>query len=149
MKLNLGCSDAHLPPPFINVDVCPPADVIANLNLRWPWDDSSVEVIRAFDIFEHLHNVIHTFNECWRVLKPGGQVDIWVPTTEGRGAWQDPTHVVFLNRNSFFYFTHGDPHRERFGKSYGIQARFRVVSEKTDHLRDEVVKLRILLEAVK
>lgn len=148
MKLNLGCSDTKLGG-FVGVDLCPPADVIADLSERWPWEDNSIDEIRAWDIFEHLPSIIHTFNECWRVLKPGAGVDIWVPTTEGRGAWQDPTHKVFFNRNSFFYFTDRDPHRERFGKAYGIEARFRVVNEKTDFLRDEVVKLRIALEAVK
>ena len=148
MRLNLGCSDRHFDG-FTNVDLCKPADVIADLTQRWPWEDSSIEEIRAWDIFEHLPGITHTFNECWRVLKPGGLVDIWVPTTEGRGAWQDPTHGAFFNRNSFFYFTDRDPHRERFGKSYGIEARFRVVSEETEHLRDEVVKLRIILEAIK
>jgi predicted SAM-dependent methyltransferase len=148
VKLNLGCSDA-LVPGYVNVDLCPPADRIADLRQAWPWPDSSVDEIRAHDIFEHLPDQIHTFNECWRVLRSGGRVEVVVPTTDGRGAFQDPQHVVFFNRNTFFYYTDGDPHRERFGKAYGIRARFRVISEKTERLRDEVVKLSIVLEAVK
>ena len=27
------------------------------------------------------------------------------PSTDGRGAFQDPTHVSFYNENSFWYFT--------------------------------------------
>ena len=27
------------------------------------------------------------------------------PSTDGRGAFQDPTHVAFYNENSFWYFT--------------------------------------------
>lgn len=30
---------------------------------------------------------------------------IEVPSTDGRGAWQDPTHVSFWNENSFWYYT--------------------------------------------
>ena len=27
------------------------------------------------------------------------------PSTDGRGAYQDPTHVAFYNENSFWYYT--------------------------------------------
>jgi hypothetical protein len=27
------------------------------------------------------------------------------PSTDGRGAFQDPSHVAFYNENSFWYFT--------------------------------------------
>ena len=149
MKLNLGCSDALLEG-YVNVDVCPPADMVADLTQRWPWADASVQHIRAWDIIEHLPKPIHTMNEAWRVLAPGGTLEIVVPTTDGRGAWQDPQHVSFWNRNSFFYYTAGDPHRERFGRAYGIDARFEVVSERQESSwRKKVVKLSITLKAVK
>jgi len=136
-------------PDCINVDICPPADLICDLRQQWPWRDSSVDEIFAFDIIEHLPDKTHTMNEAWRVLKPGGLIRIEVPTTDGRGAWQDPTHVSYWNRNSFFYFTHGDPHRERFGEAYGVRARFRVASEREELLADKVTKLFIALQAVK
>jgi len=149
MKLNLGCSDEHLDG-FVNVDVCEPADVIADLTVTWPWDDGTVSHIRAWDIIEHLPEPIFTMNEMWRVLEPGGTVEIVVPTTDGRGAWQDPQHVSFWNRNSFFYYTDGKGERERFGKSYGITARFRVLNAKETNIRKyRMVKLTIDLEAVK
>jgi hypothetical protein len=44
-------------------------------------------------------------NEAFRVLAPGGIVDILVPTTDGRGAWCDRTHVSFWNIRSFRYYT--------------------------------------------
>jgi predicted SAM-dependent methyltransferase len=148
LKLNLGCSDRHIPG-YSNVDLCPPADIIADLTKTWPWADSSIEHVLAHDIIEHLPDKVHTMNELWRVLEPGAQVEIIVPTTEGRGAWQDPTHVSYWNRNSFFYFTHRDPHRERFGVAYGVMARFNVVRLEQELLRDDVTKLTIVLEAVK
>jgi SAM-dependent methyltransferase len=148
MKLNLGSSDALLPPPWINVDICPPTDLIADLTKPWPWASDSVADIRAYDIIEHLPDKIHTMNEAWRVLRPGGVFDVVVPTTDGPGAWQDPQHCSFWNRNSFFYYTAGDAHRERFGKAYGVQARFRVIRERLD-VPGGVPKLTIVLEAVK
>jgi len=146
--LNLGCCDRYIAG-AINVDICPPADVVCDLNERWPWSDSSVDAIIAHDIIEHLVDPIHTMNEMWRVLKPGGTADIIVPTTDGRGAWQDPTHVSFWNRNSFFYYEHGNPHRERFGKHYGVNARFVIEHARESNVGDGVWKLDILLRAVK
>jgi len=166
MKLNLGCSDKHLPG-YVNVDICEPADRLSDLSAT-PWrlyypsaeplsspnyvgtiDESSVDEIVAHDIIEHLPNKIATMNEIWRVLKPGAFADIIVPTTDGRGAFQDPTHISWWNRNSFYYYTHGDAHRERFGKAYGVEARFNVVYENQYESGGHIVHLHIKLEAVK
>jgi SAM-dependent methyltransferase len=147
VRLNLGCSDA-LVPGFVNVDVVPPADVVADLTRAWPWRDSSVAAIRAHDVIEHLPNAIHTMNEAHRVLKPGGQLEIVVPTTDGRAAFQDPQHVSFWNRHSFWYYESGNPYRERFCKGNGVKAAFRVMGEQ-DISAVDGPKLAILLEAVK
>jgi hypothetical protein len=53
------------------------------------------------------------------VLTHLGKLDILVPSTDGRGAFQDPTHVSFWNINSFYYYQKDD-HR----KLYGIKAKF-------------------------
>jgi SAM-dependent methyltransferase len=148
MKINLGCCDRTFPG-FVGVDIAEPADVIADLTQRWPWKDSSVEEIRAYDIIEHLPSHIHTMNEAFRVLKPGGKFDIIVPTTDGRGAWQDPQHCSFWNRNSFFYFEHGNPHLTRFAPANGVRCAFRILISDEQRIADEVSKLHILLEAVK
>jgi len=81
------------------------ADITANLEDAWPFEDSSVGVIRASHIFEHLKDPVHTMNEAYRVLAPGGWLFIEVPSTDGRGAFQDPTHVSFWNENSIWYYT--------------------------------------------
>lgn len=81
------------------------ADIICDLNGTWNFKDNSVGVIRASHIFEHLKNPIHTMNEAFRVLAGGGFLFIDVPSTDGRGAWQDPTHISFFNENSFGYYT--------------------------------------------
>lgn len=81
------------------------ADLTVDLNGKWPFSDNSVGVIKAYHIFEHLRDPIHTMNEAFRVLAPGGWLFIEVPSTDGRGAFQDPTHVSFWNANSFWYYT--------------------------------------------
>lgn len=148
MRLNLGCSD-RAEDGWVNVDICPPADVIADLTEPWPWPDSSVDAIQAADIFEHLPNKIHTLNEAYRVLKPEGILDMIVPTTDGRGAWQDPTHCSFWSPNSLFYLEDGNPHNTRFAKSYGMKHAFQILLQDHREFPDKVWKLRAVLKPVK
>jgi glycosyltransferase involved in cell wall biosynthesis len=77
-----------------------------DLNENWTFAaDNSVGFIRAVDAIEHLKSPIHLMNEAYRVLCHGGMFMIEVPSTDGRGAFQDPTHVSFWNTNSFWYYT--------------------------------------------
>lgn len=92
-------------PGFLSVDRRPGADVCCDLEGTWPFPDGSVGILRAKHIFEHLHDPIHTMNEAYRVLAPGGWLFLEVPSTDGRGAWQDPAHVSFWNENSLWYYT--------------------------------------------
>jgi predicted SAM-dependent methyltransferase len=133
----------------VNVDIAPPCDVVADLSARWPWDDSSVETIKAWDIFEHLPDKMHTMNEAWRVLVPGGTLDLFIPTTDGRGAFQDPTHVSFWTPNDLFYFCDEYQEWARFHVAYGITACFRKVSVAHSEFSNKVWKLRAVLRAVK
>lgn len=81
------------------------AAVLCDLEGNWPFADNSVGVIRAADILEHLRDPLHTMKECYRVLAPGGMLFAAVPSTDGRGAFQDPTHKSFWNENSWLYYT--------------------------------------------
>lgn len=153
MKLNLGCSD-RLIDGFVSVDIAPPADQVVDLSVfPWPWETSSIDAVKAFDILEHIPNRIGTMNELHRVLKPGAQAHIIVPSADkGAGYFQDPTHCSPYCRNTFQYFQHGSFAQQRFCGSYGITASFRIVSmEERPYMDmfDEVWKIDIVLEAVK
>jgi hypothetical protein len=95
------------PPEFTSVDLRGAA-INCDLNKRFPFEDSSVGVIRAFDIIEHLSDKNHTMSEIHRVLCPGGYALINVPSTEGNGAHMDPSHITFWNEGSFLYYTDGN-----------------------------------------
>lgn len=183
MKLNLFSSD-NLHVNFLNVDKWTPPGAVeatfydkdkikrlhpewpgrflqADLSKKWPWADGSVEMIRAHDGPEHLRDHIHFMNESWRVLQPGGLLDIFVPTTDGRGAWQDPQHVSMWNPNSLFYFCDYFAEWIRFHEAYGIKAQFRIqgcadaatawakITAGHTEYPTKVWKLRVTLEAVK
>jgi glycosyltransferase involved in cell wall biosynthesis len=66
--------------------------VQADLTGRWPFEDNSVGAFRAHDLLEHLPDKMHTMREIHRCLRPGGWLLSMTPSTDGRGAFQDPTH---------------------------------------------------------
>jgi 2-polyprenyl-3-methyl-5-hydroxy-6-metoxy-1,4-benzoquinol methylase len=152
MKLNLGACDRSVDD-YLSVDIVPPADFVADLSLRWPWEDSSIDRIIAYDIIEHIEDRIHFMNELHRVMKPGAQVCIETPNAaRGAGFFQDPTHKSPWCLNSFQYYEAGSFAVQRLAKSYGITARFKIIElgelEYQD-AREAVWKIRAILECVK
>lgn len=92
-------------PGYTTVDLRETADYVADLNDGIPLPDNSVGVLNASHILEHLTDKTKIMSEIHRVLAPGGWAFIEVPSTDGRGAFQDPTHVSYWNENSFMYYT--------------------------------------------
>lgn len=155
MKLNLGCSDRAIEG-FIGVDIAPGpcVDQVVDLEAPWPWEDASVEEVKAHDVAEHIGDCqhfrygcttclvqgatdklrhplgrIHFLNELHRVLAPGGRALVEVPSAaHGVGFVCDPTHKTPWCLSSFKYFEHGSFAHTRLGKSYGITAAFRVLN---------------------
>jgi glycosyltransferase involved in cell wall biosynthesis len=68
-------------------------------------DPDSVGVIKAIDVLQRIPQPTQFFNEVYRVLVHAGLILTQTPSTDGRGAFQDPTHTAFYNENSFMYFT--------------------------------------------
>lgn len=102
-KIDL-CGGHSKPNGYKSVDLFN-SDITANLNKKWPFKDNSVGLFRAHDALEHLKDPIHVMKEAYRCLSPNGWFLTLTPSTDGRGAFQDPTHVSFWNSNSFWYYT--------------------------------------------
>lgn len=131
VRLDLGA--AHNPTAgFLSVDLHD-ADLCCDVRDGLPLPDSCAQVIRAVDFLEHVPHcadsacphercVVGVMNELHRVLAPGGLLTTSTPSTDGRGAFQDPTHCSFWNPNSWWYYTRDD--QARFVP--GIVARFDV-----------------------
>lgn len=92
-------------PGYVTVDTREHADHVCDLNDGIPLPDNSVGVLNASHILEHLHDKTKIMGEIHRVLAHGGWAFIEIPSTDGRGAFQDPTHVSYWNENSFLYYT--------------------------------------------
>ncbi len=90
------------------------------------------------------YGVIHFMEEAYRVLKPLGRLDCTIPSTEGRGWAQDPTHVSYWNENSVLYFLDGEHHRIYPALIHCIWKRISVETRKPDRLG--VIWFRMVLQ---
>lgn len=119
--INLGCGYRKVEG-AINIDNRPEVkpDVCCDA-LHLPFDDNSIDKVLAYDFLEHIPigSTIDMVSEIYRVLKPGGMLEHFTPSTDGRGAFQDPTHVSFWNINSWLYYM-----EDEYRNLYGIEAKF-------------------------
>lgn len=118
--LNVGCGTI-LCPHDVNVDSQPLAgvDVVADLDDKWPWRDGSVRYIKAAHVFEHVADPVMFMCEAWRVLAPGGLLDIRVPFYQHPNAYADPTHRRFCTERTFEYWIRDAQRQVAFGAAYG------------------------------
>tara|TARA_Y100000389_G_scaffold204454_1_gene257094 strand:- start:1586 stop:2788 length:1203 start_codon:yes stop_codon:yes gene_type:complete len=71
----------------------------------WPLKDNSVGVVKAMHTLQLVEDQQFVMEELYRVLDDKAWAFIEVPSTDGRGAFQDPRHKSFWNENSFWYWT--------------------------------------------
>lgn len=102
-KLDL-CGGFDPPPGYESIDKFG-GTITADLEGPWPIEDGTVGLIRAHDALEHMIDPIHVMKEAYRTLATKGWMLTQTPSTDGRGAFQDPTHKSFWNSNSFWYYT--------------------------------------------
>lgn len=134
--IDLGGADG-CPPGFRRLDLHG-GSAAGGLRQGIPLPDNAAGCIRAYDFLEHVppcresgcdHGadgdrgkcVVGMMNEIYRVLAPGGWLAARVPSSDGRGAFQDPTNLSFWNLNSFWYYTQ----RQHAQTVPGLKCRFR------------------------
>ena len=136
-RLNLGCGYRKMKD-FINIDNRPEVspDILLDVTGGLPYGDGTVEMVLAIDFLEHvpIGKTVPLIEEIYRVLRGGGSFFAVTPSTDGRGAFQDPTHVSFWNANSWLYYM-DDASRAL----YGIKAKF--IGTVKDVVTDETAKV--------
>ena len=70
----------------------------------------AVAILKVYDVLNRVANRAGLFNEAYRVLAHGGLMMTQTPSTDGRGAFQDPSAVAYYNENSFMYVTQAALH---------------------------------------
>jgi SAM-dependent methyltransferase len=121
MKLLLGCGDENRGKDWVHVDRVGlgHVDVVWDLNVRpWPFEEGDVERIEAVDVLEHLDDTVGFFDECWRVLRPGGRLVVQTVHYASENCWRDPTHRRGYHPDMFYYFDPSSPWWQTFGKLY-------------------------------
>ena len=90
---------------------CVNADIRADVGADWVVDigapmqiDRQFSKIIAFDVLEHIPNLVQAMANCRDLLEMGGEMHIHVPYDLSHGAWQDPTHVRAFNEKSWVYY---------------------------------------------
>jgi len=134
----------------------------------WPWADESVDALHVSHFAEHIpareveqrdlsdgmagqflgqDMFFAFFDECWRILKDRGTMEVVVPALESMRAFQDPTHRRFITQATFCYLS--QPWRKANGLDhYRIRCNFDgpvhfTVSEEMSLLHPEAAEKRI------
>lgn len=105
----------------------------------FPYPSDYFDSVSAYDLLEHIprqsidyanHKIhfpfIEVMQEVWRVLKPDGKFFALTPVYPAKQAFQDPTHVNIITKDTHSYFCGCEPHAAR----YGFSGRFEAVSVK-------------------
>jgi SAM-dependent methyltransferase len=81
-------------------------DVVHDLNRTpWPFPDNAFSAVYAFDVLEHLDDLVRVMEEVHRISRNGALVHITVPHFSCANAFTDPTHRHYFGYASFDYFT--------------------------------------------
>jgi SAM-dependent methyltransferase len=82
----------------------PGVDVVADLRAGLPLADRSVDRIYAVHVLEHVLDLVSLMNELHRVLADDGVLHVLSPHWQSIGAVADPTHVKYLDVQTFKWF---------------------------------------------
>ena len=131
MKINLGGGRKRYDG-FLNVDHDPLTNPDYCIDLEkdiFPFEDSTVEEIKAYHILEHIgEGFFHLMKELYRICKNGAIIDIFVPHHRHENYYGDPTHrrpitVEMLNQFSKKWCSW---HQEYWNSSSGFAPRLNV-----------------------
>lgn len=139
MKINLGCGRRKLEG-FINVDKNPNVhpDIVADVTIiPWEWAKANqADLIFSDNLFEHIREepLNKVIQECHRVLKPNGFLQIIVPLTAPDNfmvVFSDPMHVNHnFTMETYDYYDHRHPRWKNYGSVYGIPKFERIRQER-------------------
>lgn len=109
--VDIGCGANKQGKEWFGIDYRPleGVDLVQDLE-KFPWcvPSESFDTAVCNHVIEHIqptHGIFIEFmNEAWRILKPGGNIMIGAPYATSVGMFRDPTHVNFINEETWSYF---------------------------------------------
>jgi SAM-dependent methyltransferase len=121
MRLNIGCGRKPLVG-AINLDISDRvgADVVHDLNdTPWPFAPDTFQEVHAYDVLEHVQDVVATLEEIHRICRSGARVHLTVPHFSSANAFTDVTHRHWFGWRSL------DPFEASHDLAFYSHARFR------------------------
>ena len=100
---------------------------------KLPFKDNEVEYIWSNHVLEHIQDVQNILNECWRVLKKEGKMEIKVPYGLWRGA-SKPVHFQSITACWFDWLRREDIYKWYGYKSWNILELKEIKNEKTSEI---------------
>lgn len=104
--LNLGCGGCTYPAPnVVNLDAFagPGVNVVHDLaKMPLPFADNTFDFIIANHVMEHIPGWWDCFQEMARVVKVGGEIEVWVPPISSDSAFAYRDHINLIGPESFY-----------------------------------------------
>jgi len=134
MKINIGCGRDYREG-WLNTDISRECKADSYFDIRKDFItkgprvgdkdvDNFADYVYISGVLEQIgenDQLIHAMNECWRVLKEGGIMEVIVPNARFAIAHQDPMDVRKFTKETFLYFLKNDRHYKLYGSVYGFK----------------------------
>ena len=150
LLLDIGCGPSKAPG-HIGLDhhSFPGVDVVRDIRRGLPFDDDSFDGVRMHHCLEHFggEDLLFLVNEVWRVVRPGGILEITVPDATSPNRYRDPTHLTRdWSEDSFMLWEVNDKGEWPIfvGPSYDRRAKLRRLTTAVNPNRDRLYRMEVV-----
>lgn len=103
--LNVGCGRCTYPASNVtNLDFAAGEGIQVAHDLSitpLPFEDNSFDMVIANHVLEHIPNWFNCFAELARIVRPGGLIEIWIPTMGTDASFVYRDHINYMGLGSF------------------------------------------------
>ena len=136
MKIDVGCGSKKRGQDYIGVDIYPypGVNIVHDVETGLPFKDNEIDEIYTSHFLEHTKDFVSTMEEFYRVLKPGGILEVIVPH------WATcVAHTEFHLR--FFRFHSFDEFDTKYNKSFKTseKAKFKILERKFSYKHNPLI----------
>lgn len=126
--LHIGCGkNKRLGAVGVDLRAFDDVDVVHNLDsFPYPFSECQFDRVVAEHVLEHLDDLVAVVEEIYRILKPGGRLEITCPHFSSADTFTDITHKHFISSRSLDYFVPGS---DLYKYEYSNKAKFKIIQK--------------------